>query len=42
MQAQHLQQHRVGGEQLGHLLLAHGVAAVLDDHRRAVVGLDVG
>jgi hypothetical protein len=42
VQADELQQHGVGGELLRHGLLAHGVAAVFDDHGLAVVDLDVG
>jgi hypothetical protein len=42
MQAEQLQEHRVGRELAGHGLLAHGVAAVFDHHRLAVVNLDEG
>ncbi len=39
--AQQLEQHHVGGEQARDLVLAHGVAAVFDDHDLAVVDLDI-
>jgi hypothetical protein len=42
VQAEHLEEHGVGGELLGHGFLAHGVAAVLYDHGLAIVDLDVG
>ena len=38
MHAQKLQKHGVGGELLRHRLLAHGVTAVFDHHRLAVIG----
>src|SRR3546814_12336337 len=33
MQAQHLQQHGIGGELAGDVALAHGVAAVFEDRK---------
>jgi len=40
--AHQLQQHHVRGELLRHSALAHGVAAVFDDHGLAVINLDIG
>jgi hypothetical protein len=38
--ADQLQEHRIGGERTRHRLLAHGVAAIFDHHDLAVVELD--
>ncbi|MNE32400.1 hypothetical protein D3C80_1260110 [compost metagenome] len=40
--AHQLQQHHIGGELFRHGALAHGVAAVFDDHGFAVINLDIG
>ncbi|MNS84733.1 hypothetical protein D3C72_1185680 [compost metagenome] len=40
--AHQFQQHHIGGELLGHGALAHGVAAVFDDHGLAIIDLDIG